>query len=70
MKYYRLEWMTRRYAIGLWFYNNIKRHYHNWHIRRMWRADPNRPTICVQAGALRPKTMRWAKEQMEKIQES
>lgn len=67
MRYYRLPWMTRRYAIRLWFYNNIERHWRNWRIRRMWRLDPQRPKICPQAGSLSPETMTWANEQVAKI---
>ena len=62
MRYYRLHEMTRRRAFSLWLYNNVLRHWHNWRIRKMWRDDPDRPTICPQAGAIGPDAMRWAIE--------
>jgi len=68
MHYFRLPGMTRRQAVSLWWYNNILRHWHNWRIRRMWKADPNRPEICVKAGAFSPRAWEWALQQAEKIE--
>lgn len=44
------------------FYNLVSRHWHNWRIRRMWRADPNRPTICPHAGPISRHALDWAKD--------
>ena len=68
MRYFRLPWMTRRQAIGLWWYNNVRRHWSNWRIRRMWRADPHRPSICFKAGALGPEAMTWAHSAVARIE--
>lgn len=67
MRYFRLPDMTVREAIGLWWYNNVKRHWHNWRIERMWKADPERPSICPRAGALGPDAYRWAKDQVGRL---
>ena len=58
--YYRLPDMTIRQAWGVWWYNNLLRHYHNWRVRRMWCNDINRPSLCPRASALTPAAMRWA----------
>lgn len=57
--------MTER--LRLWWYNNVKRHWHNWRIRCMWRADPDRPRHCPQAGRITPETMEWARNVMASI---
>jgi hypothetical protein len=47
------------------FYNHVKRHWHNWRIRRMWRDDPNRPKVCPQAGAISQEILDWARRPRE-----
>ena len=44
------------------FYNYVMRHWYNWRIRRMWRADPNRPGICPQAAPIQQKHLDWAND--------
>lgn len=55
-------------TISLFVYNHFLRPYHNWRIRRMWRDDPNRPTICPQAGMLTREHLAWARDCFDKVE--
>jgi hypothetical protein len=73
MHYFRLPGMTRRQAISLWWYNNVKRHWRNfvWRhgsVRRQWMAEGRDPRYFPQAGAFNKESWAWALEQGKKIE--
>jgi len=59
--------MTRRKAFGLWWYNNVKRHWHNWRLKRMWEAEGRPTKLLPRAGAIRPDTWQWATDEIRKL---
>lgn len=59
-KFFKFDDMTYRQAIGVWWYSNVKRHWHNWRLKRMFEADPTRPRYLPKAGGFTPEAYRWA----------
>lgn len=52
--------------IWVYWYNYVTRHWSNWRIRQMWRADPDRPSICPQGARITPEVLEWAKKSLIK----
>lgn len=57
----------RNELFRLWWYNNIRRPWANWRLRRMWIQEGRPPEKFYGVGRISPETMEWATREGSKI---